>query len=372
VNLVPEKLICCWDLEGPISIIDFAAEIGKLLSKRSKLNLQNYKMGDFFHMISVYDDYLIDVPGIKETLQIPEYQPGDTLRLMAPLYVATYTDDELINLAKKNLGLLPGTEELVKLLHQDWEIFVISTSYTHFAYNVTAALDIPKDHVYCTEFNIKDMKKDLLNIEQDVEILLKQIFQKYLENNKDLSSVLEDLNNFFWKGNKSDYIKVMNQVKVRGGKRKEFAVEDISRRTGVSISQIIAIGDSITDIDMLQRLNNENGIAISFNGNRFSLKRANVAVTTPNSLGVLPIFKSHHDVSQFLQQWESKFEDFQNNPIRIPKGLISKESKEFCVKYNFVPELSNLNNKSENQKDEIILKQEIMRKKVRGWAGIFG
>jgi energy-converting hydrogenase A subunit R len=370
--LMTKDNIGIFDLEGPISTIDFAAEIGKLLRKRSKLNLQNYKMGDFFQMISIYDDYLIDVPGAKEELQIPEYQPGDTLRLMAPLYVATYTDKELISLAKRNLGLLPGIEELMKILHKNWEIFVISTSYTHFAYNVTAALDIPIDHVYCTELNIKDMKKELPNIELDVEILLKQIFQKYLKNNKDLNSVLEDLNNFFWKGNDSDYIKVMNHVKVRGGKRKEFAVEDISKRTSVSISHMVALGDSITDINMLQRLSKENGISITFNGNRFSLKRANVAVTTSNSLGVLPVFQSHSSITQFLEEWESEFEHFQDNPINIPKGLISRESKEFCVKYNFVPELVNLINKTEDQKNEIILNQEIMRKKVRGWAGTFG
>ncbi len=371
-NTVPKKLICCWDLEGPISTIDFAAEIGKLLSKRSKLNLQKFKMGDFFQMISIYDDYLIDVPGVKEQLKIPEYQPGDTLRLMAPLYVATYTDEDLISLAKGNLGLLPGTKELMRILQKNWEIFVISTSYTHFAYNVTAALDIKRDHVYCTKLDIRNMKKELLNIDQDIEILLKQIFQKYIRNNKNIVSVLDELNNFFWERNESDYIKVMNEVKVRGGKRKEFAVEDISKRTGVSVSQMVAIGDSITDIDMLQRLSDENGIAITFNGNRFSLKRANIAVTTPNSLGVLPIFQSRNKIYQFLEDWESKFKDFSNNPLKIPKDLISKKSKEFCVKYNFVPELINLTNKTEKQKEEIILKQEVMRKNVRGWAGTFG
>ncbi|MHA2179967.1 MAG: HAD hydrolase family protein [Promethearchaeota archaeon] len=367
-----KKLVCCWDLEGPISIIDFAAEIGKLLRKRSKLNLQNLNMGEFFKMISNYDDYLIDVPGIKEQLKIPEYQPGDTLRLMAPLYAATYTDDELKRLAKGNLGLLPGVKELMKILHNDWDIFVISTSYTHFAHNVTAALEIPKNHVYCTELNIQKLQEGLSNIEKDVEILLFQIFQKYLRNNKALSSVITDLNNFFWEGEQSDYIKVMNQVKVRGGKRKEAAVEDISTRTGIDISQMIAIGDSITDIDMLQRLTNEEGIAISFNGNRFSLKKANLAVTTPNSLGLLPIFQSHHILTQFLEDWESEFEKFQKNPKKIPKGLISKESKEFCVKYNFMPEFTNLTNKSDDQKTEIILRQENMRKKVRGWAGTIG
>jgi energy-converting hydrogenase A subunit R len=291
---------------------------------------------------------------------------------MAPLYATTYTDEELIGLAKDNLGLLPGSKELMKTLHNEWEIFVISTSYTHFAYNVTAALKIPKDRVYCTELNIQELKKGVLNIEKEVEILLKQIFQKYLKNNKDLSSVLTDLNHFFWEGEISDYIKVMNQVKVRGGKRKEVAVEDISNRTGVAISQMIAIGDSITDINMLQRLTVEDGISVSFNGNRFSLKKANLAVTTPNNLGMLPIFQSHKNISQFLKEWESKFESFQNNPTKIPKDLISKESKEFCVRYDFVPEFANLTNKTEDQKTEIILRQENMRKKVRGWAGTIG
>ncbi|MHA2008338.1 MAG: HAD hydrolase family protein [Promethearchaeota archaeon] len=367
-----KKNVCCWDLEGPISILDFAAEIGKLLSEKSILNLKNYDMGEFFRMISNYDDYIIDEPGVKDRLKIPEYQPGDTLRIMAPLYTACYTDSELIHLAKNNLGLLPGCRELMKILHKDWEIFVISTSYSQFAYNVTDALNITRDHVYCTEMNIKKLREGVHNIEGDVEVLLRDIFQKYLKNNKNLNIVINDLNNFFWMGKNSDYIKVMNQVIVRGGKRKENAVEEISQKTGVSISEMIALGDSITDINMLQRLKDDFGIAVSFNGNRFSLKRANVAVTTPNSLGVLPIFESANNLSQFLEEWEQKFTTFHNDPINISKNLISKESKGFFVKYKFIPEYANLTNKTEKQLNEITSKQELMRKKVRGWAGNLG
>jgi len=90
------KFVCCWDLEGPISVIDFAAELGKKLREKQELKLQKYNMGDFFRMISNYDDYIIDVPGVKESLNIPEYQPGDTLRLMAPLYVSCFKENELI------------------------------------------------------------------------------------------------------------------------------------------------------------------------------------------------------------------------------------------------------------------------------------
>ncbi len=362
----------CWDLEGPISILDFAAELGKKLSKKSQLNLRNYNMGDFFKMISNYDDYIIDIPGVKEKLNIPDYQPGDTLRIMAPLYVASYTDTELINLARSNLGLLPGCKELMKILHKDLDIYVISTSYTHFAHTVTAAIDIPKDHVYCTDLNIKKSKEGLKNIKSSIDVLIREIFQKYLNNNKDLNTVIEDLNNFFWKGEESDYIKIMNNIKVRGGKRKELAVEEISKKTGIPISEMIALGDSITDIDMLQRLNDEGGIAVSFNGNRFSLKRANVAVTTPNNLGTLPIFQFKKDIYKFLEEWELKFGTFQVDPKNIPTKLISKECKDIFVKHNFVPDLRDLTNKSKDQMEEIILNQEKMRKKVRGWGGNLG
>ena len=77
-----KKKVAIFDLEGPLSIVDFAADIGKSLRDKPDLHLENYDMGDFFLMISNYDDYLIDVPGVKEKLKIPEYQPGDTLRIM--------------------------------------------------------------------------------------------------------------------------------------------------------------------------------------------------------------------------------------------------------------------------------------------------
>jgi len=89
------KNVCCWDLEGPISVLDFAAELSKLLNNKAKLSLQKFNMGEFYKMLSEYDDYLIEVPGVKEELNIPNYQPGDTLRLVAPLYMASFSNKEL-------------------------------------------------------------------------------------------------------------------------------------------------------------------------------------------------------------------------------------------------------------------------------------
>ena len=363
------KNVCLWDLEGPISILDFAAELGRLLSKKTELDLQKFNMGEFFKMISNYDDYLIDVPGVKKKLNIPDYQPGDTLRLMAPLYMSCFSDKELIKLANNNLGLLPGCKELMKVLHKDWDIFIISTSYRHFAHNVARSLNIPLNHVFCTDLNIKEANKTIYNIEGDVKNLVNVIFHNYIANNNNLEIVIKDLNKFFWNKKESDYIKAMNLVEVRGGKRKEMAVESISTITQTPISEMIALGDSITDINMLQRLKGEGGIAVSFNGNRFTVGRANVAITTPNNLGTLAIFESKNNIENFLDSWEKLYSRFKNNPEKIPSKLISKEVKNYFIKYKFVPEIENLSNKTKKELDLIILKQEKFRKKVRGWAG---
>lgn len=366
------KNICCWDLEGPISVLDFAAELGKLLSTNSNFGLQKYNTGEFYKMLSDYDDYLIDVPGVKEKLNIPDYQPGDTLRLIAPLYISAYSDEDLIRLAKQNLGLLPGCVELMAELRSQWEIYIISTSYSHFAYNVANALRIPKAHVFCTELNIKKTKKTFNNIQIEVNLLVNSIFQHFMESSSNLDSVVEELNNFFWNNEESDYLKVMNSIKVRGGKRKELALEKISRELKTPISQFIVIGDSITDIDMLQRVKDEEGIAVSFNGNRFSVSRANVAITSPNNLGILPIFENRDNLESFLKSWESSYERFKNNPLKIPQNLISENIKDYFAKYQFVPEIENLKNKTKATLDLTIKKQEIMRKQVRGWSGNLG
>jgi energy-converting hydrogenase A subunit R len=366
------KNICCWDLEGPISVLDFAAELGKLLSKNSNLGLQKYNTGEFYKMLSDYDDYLIDVPGVKEKISISDYQPGDTLRLIAPLYISAYSDEDLVRLAKQNLGLLPGCIELMAQLRNRWEIYIISTSYSQFAYNVANALSIPKEHVFCTELNIKKTKTTYNNIKSEVNFLLNNIFQHFMASSNNLDAVVEELNNFFWKHEESDYLKVMNFIKVRGGKRKELALETISRELKTPISQFIVIGDSITDINMLQRVKDEEGIAVSFNGNRFSVSRANVAITSPNNLGVLPIFENRDNLETFLESWESSHESFKNNPLKIPNNLISENIKDYFVKYQFVPDIQNLKNKTKANLDLIIKKQEGMRKKVRGWSGNLG
>ncbi|MHA1238375.1 MAG: HAD family hydrolase [Candidatus Odinarchaeia archaeon] len=358
--------VCVWDLEGPLSFVDFAAEIFKILE--SKLNRGN--LDKFYQMISNYDDYLIENPHILRELKVESYEPGDTLRLLAPFYVYFFTDEELREISRRRLGIIPGAKDLFSLLKRDWEIFIISTSYVQHAYNVAEELGVPTDHVYCTEFPIDVLKEELPSIEESVEILIDTIFEKYKK--RGLEAVIPDLNEFFFKGKETSYRKVMNKVIVRGGRRKEDAVKEISERVNCPISEMIAVGDSITDMNMLGRVDAEGGIAITFNGNQYCIRYANIAVTAPDQMGSLPIFQSYPKVFEFVDEWSSLYPSLKDDPTRIPEDLISDIARNYYIEKNFVPRIDNLKNASESKRSEVLRYQLEMRKKVRGWFGELG
>ncbi len=361
--------VCAWDLEGPLSHVDFAAEICKLLEPK----LKRERLGDFFNMLSNYDDYLIDYPEIVKELGIESYEPGDTLRLLAPFYIWYFNNDELIEISKNRPGLNRGIKKTISSIKKNyWDVYVISTSYTQHAHNIGNLLGIEQDHIYCTNLNVEELKNQIKDINESINNLIDDIFTKYLKKNLQLETVIDDLNNYFWKNQESDYIKVMNKVIVRGGKRKEKALEEISKKTNYPISEMIVTGDSITDKNMLDRAGREGAFAISWNGNEYSVPYANIAVTSPDSVGILVIFNAYPDIWEFIEKWEQKYPEFKNDPKKIPKDLVDSDSREYFIKNNFVPIINNLEKLSSKEKEDIIKAQKLMRKKVRGWVGSLG
>jgi len=117
---------------------------------------------------------------------------------------------------------------------------------------------------------------------------------------------------------------------------------------------------------MLRRLNEEGGIAITFNGNQYSVPHANVAVTSANLMGVMPIFLNKDNIWDFLANWETHYPAFVENPKNIPENLIDKSLKDYFIQSNFIPRIDILKGASREKKEEVIEIQKLMRKKVRG------
>jgi len=282
-------MIYCFDLEGPLSPMDFAADAVKAVGKK----IGRTDLFDLFGMISEYDDVLV-LEGRKN------YQAGDTLRLLAPLIRANMSDPEMIELSK-TATLTPGGKELIEGLDRE-DVYVISTSYEQHAYTTTQRLGISKENVYCTKLN------DYSDFPIFDELL--EVFEKF-KKEKNIESVVPKLDELFWSKLEPSYLSTV----VMGGINKANAVREISEKRGIPISHFAAIGDSITDMEMLKLVNSEGGLAISFNGNEFSLKNANIAVSALSNAELLPLFKAK-DPWAFIEESEPtetvRYDDLRN------------------------------------------------------------
>ena len=255
--------LICFDLEGPLAPQDNAYELMKLFPSGDRI----------FEVISRYDDLL--------TLEGREnYEPGDTLALIVPFLAYHGIKEEQIGIMGQRAALTPGASELVsKLRTHGWQVFCASTSYEQYATGVTQRLGIPTQNVACTSFPLNKISQSLT---QDDFTLLEEM-EKQIPN---LSSMVDDdikklLDHFYWQElPQTQSGKMVTEVKPIGGTRKVKALEHFAAKTGEPLSHWVAVGDSITDFNMLQAVDNAGGLAISFNANEYALPYSTMSLAS--------------------------------------------------------------------------------------------
>ncbi|MCD6390631.1 MAG: hypothetical protein J7L92_01340 [Dehalococcoidia bacterium] len=270
--------LICFDLEGPLAPQDNAYELMKLFPCGGKI----------FEIISRYDDLL--------TLEgRPDYEPGDTLALIAPFLAYHGIEEEQIAAMGQKAGLTPGAAELIsKLKSRGWYIFCISTSYEQYAFTITQRLGISSENVACTSFPLTQLRQLLSH---DESILLEQTEREIVKLNPfvDDTKIRECLDYFYaQKLPQTGLGRIISQVKPVGGRRKVEALESFSARMGQPLSSWAAIGDSITDFKMLRTVNKAGGLAIAFNANEYALPHS--------TLGLASV--SLADLWLVLEAWE--------------------------------------------------------------------
>ncbi len=265
------------DCEGPLTQNDNAFELCEAFIPEG---------GEFFKRISRYDDYLVEVE------KKPNYKAGDTLKLILPFLKAYgISSHDMREFSKKTLCLIPGTQEFLKQLSNTIPSFIISTSYRPYLDALCELTGFPKDNVYATEVDI-----DLYDLPEEEQGILKDYIRKinslklidWPEGSNSLSD-LDDkskeavllLDKIFWEELPNmESGRILKDVNPIGGHEKARAVEHSLTRTKNSLSQVIYIGDSITDSEALELVAKAGGVAIAFNANRYAIKRANWSITS--------------------------------------------------------------------------------------------
>ncbi|MBS7640699.1 HAD hydrolase family protein [Candidatus Bathyarchaeota archaeon] len=269
------------DCEGPVSKNDNAFEFTSwLIPNGDKL----------FTIISRYDDVLADI------IKRPGYKAGDTLKLVIPFLKAYGATNSLMRrFSAETLLLMPGSAEALSYIKSIMPTFIVSTSYEPYIDALCKAIDFPKENVYCTRVNIdwfempdeekeilKEIKEEIINMPMIEVPANARVFEDLPQ---ETQKVIKRLDEIFWSRIISMKIgRALKEVNPVGGYEKARAVEEIVSRLYGKLHSVIYIGDSITDVESFRLVRGGGGLTISFNGNQYAVREAEIAVLSHDAI----------------------------------------------------------------------------------------
>jgi len=269
------------DCEGPISLNDNAYELAKHFIPD----------GDsFFTQISKYDDILADI------IKRPGYKAGDTLRLILPFLKAYGASNKTIEeYSGKNIIMVPGAESSLKYISNKMPAFIISTSYEPYLKALCDLIGFNRKHVYCTKLDIdkyeigsnetdrlREIRKEIdslpkLEITGDADIFDELPFET--------RETVKRMDEFFFReipDMKSG--EMLREVNPIGGVEKASAILHSLEVTGNDLQDVMYVGDSITDVQALNLVKKNGGLAVSFNGNGYAIREADIACISDHTI----------------------------------------------------------------------------------------
>jgi energy-converting hydrogenase A subunit R len=288
------------DCEGPISKNDNAFELtSKFIPDGNNL----------FTLISRYDDVLADI------IKRENYKAGDTLRLILPFLKAYgVTNKTITEYSSRNIFLVPSSTEMLQFLQGFMPTFIVSTSYEQYMRTLCNTLGFPFANIYCTRLDLDGYKISeeetvkLKQLREEMNKLLIPDIPQGAESLRDfpreLQQTVQRLDEIFWGTLSSMEIgKVMADVNPVGGFEKAAAINDITTRLKTSLNNVIYVGDSITDVEAFQLVRSGGGLTVSFNGNNFAVREAEIAVLSENSVvtSVLAYIFNRFGKAQFMR-----------------------------------------------------------------------
>ncbi|MDR2699210.1 MAG: HAD hydrolase family protein [Nitrososphaerota archaeon] len=275
------KSVFVSDCEGPITKNDNAYELA----------VNFVPNGDrFFCNVSKYDDVLADV-FIKSG-----YTAGSTLQLILPFLKAyDVTDRQMEDFSADNIMLIAGTKVALKHIESMAKRYIVSTSYEHYIKVFCNTVDFPYKNTYCTKVSLDKIaitlqEKDVLRerakeISQMPLITIPANAKTLADFSSNDKALIKRLEEIFWKEIPQMSVgKFFSDVVTVGGEQKAKSVWDIVKRLNVLFRDVMYVGDSITDVEALRLVKENGGLAVSFNGNGYAVKNADVAVVSENNL----------------------------------------------------------------------------------------
>ncbi len=312
------------DWEGPWILTDFAFELTAAIFNNDR----------FFKNLSIYDDYL------AYEVKREGYEAGYTLKLLVPfLAAAGVRNEDLAKIARDLAHFVPDSKFAMNFLQKRWRPIVISTSYLQYLKTTAHILGVDGD-LHGTEIDFdsveidEDLKKDILDSVDVIASLVGDELYLYLDE--------------FFK--RKEIKKLMDDIHAIGAGEKARILQDYCRKYEIDCP--VAVGDSISDYKMFESARKSGGVAVAFNGNRYAIEHADIAVVSDSAVSEAAV------VFLIKVFGIDKVKRFENLPEKLKKLLDRTNTEIFIVR--------------EHDVDEVVAKSQKMRVKLRGEAGKLG
>jgi energy-converting hydrogenase A subunit R len=175
---------------------------------------------------------------------------------------------------------------------------------------------------------------------------------------------VERLDEIFWKElPKMESGKILVDVNPVGGTQKARSVEDIVEKMECGLERVMYVGDSITDTQALKLVKENGGLAVSFNGNSYSVREADVAVLSGNTI-----------VTSVLAEVFSR--QGKEGALRLVREWGFSGLKKYCIVPKLCEQVSvvfsgglpQVEQVTADNMEQLIVESSVFRKTVRGEA----
>ncbi|MGD6810182.1 MAG: HAD hydrolase family protein [Candidatus Bathyarchaeia archaeon] len=353
------KRIFVSDCEGPISKNDNAYEIAANFIPNGDI---------FFCNVSKYDDVLADA------FKKPNYTAGNTLRLILPFLKAYgVTDPQMEDFSANNIILIANTRETLKHILSIADAYIVSTSYEHYIKALCKAVDFPYKNTYCTKVSLdkapitppetKRLREMAQEISQMPLIEIPTNAKSLEDFRAEDQELIKRLDEIFWSEIPRMVVgKFFSDVVTVGGEQKAESIRDVVKRLDVPLEGVMYVGDSITDVEAFQLVRENGGLAVSFNGNSYAVRNADVAVVSESNLVtsvIADMFCRFGKAETFkvVKSWSKSALE----AVVVDSELV----KQLFARCDVLPKVQIVTNENMNS---IVTESSEFRKKVRGVA----
>lgn len=254
------------DCEGPLTLNDNAYELADYFIDDG---------GELFKILSLYDDYLADI--VKKE----NYKAGNTLKLILPFFLKDgITNDDIVEFSRNNIFILKDSKDLLDYIKETMNHYIVSTSYGQYIEALSDYMDFPFENTFYTQVNM-----DIPILDSEKELI--EDFKNQILKNPEDYEMFDRI--FFEEIPKMSFYDSIRDVEVVGGEGKKIAIKEIISDRNIDQNQLFYIGDSITDVEPLEFARNNNGISVSFNGNKYSIRAAEIAIISESAIASLLI-----------------------------------------------------------------------------------